>query len=71
MLPKVIYNLNVISTKMPIIFFIELEKIILKFIWKHKRCQVAKAIMKKKSNARGTIMLNFKLYCRAIETKTV
>jgi hypothetical protein len=56
---------------MPIIFFIELEKIILKFTWKHKRCQVAKAIMKKKSNARGTIMLNFKLYCRAIETKTV
>ena len=68
--PKEICRFSATLINIPMMYFTELEQIFQKFMWNHKRPQIATEILWKKNKFGGIMLPNIKLYYKAIVIKT-
>jgi len=70
-LPNTVYRFKVILIKLSTAFPTELELKNSQFMWKYKRPQIAKAVLRKKNGAGGIRLPDFRLYYKTTVIKTV
>ena len=67
--PKFIYRLSALPIKMVAGIFVDIDKLILKFIWKCQRTKITKTVLQK-NKVRILLPPNFTSYYKASVTKT-
>ena len=70
-LPNFIYRFNAIPIKIPASYFMNINKVILKFTCRGKRLRIANTILKEKNNVWGLTPPDFKPSNKVIVNKTV
>lgn len=65
-LPKLIYRFSAFPFKIPEGYFMVIDQLILKFIWRGKIPRIANRILKEKNKVRGLTLPIFKSYRKAI-----
>lgn len=71
LLPKAMYTFNRVTINISPAFFHRTRQTILKLIWNHKRSQIGRAVLKKKSKTGGIANLDFKFSYKRVVIKTV
>ena len=69
-LPNLIYTFKEIPVKIPASYYLQITKLVLKFIWKDQRPRTADITLNK-NKVRGLTLLNFKTYYKPTAIKTV
>ena len=64
-----IYGFNVIPVKIPASYLVDIDKQILKFIWRLKRSRTANNIEREEQSSKS--LSDFKTYYKAIVIKTM
>ena len=63
-------QIQVISVKIPASYFVSIDKLILKFIWRGKRLRIANSVLKEKNNFGGLTLPDIKIYYKVMVPKT-
>ena len=69
--PNLIYRFNAILIKIPVSYFEDIDKLILKFTRRGKRPRIVNTILKGQNNVAGLTLLEFKTCYTATVIKTV
>ena len=60
---------NAIPVNIPESYFMDIHKVILKFIWREKRPRITNTILKEKNKVRRQTVPNFKTYYKTVVIK--
>lgn len=66
-----LYRFNAMLTNIPVQFLVDIDKLMLKFIWRGTGPTTAKRILKKKDKVGGLTVLDIQSYYTAIATLTM
>jgi len=69
--PNLIYRFNTIQIKIPASYSMDIDKLILKFIWRGKRPRIANTTLKEKNVVGGLRPPDIKIYYKATVIMTV